>query len=1087
MATGTYSITAGLSAEILANSVRAVMAWGRSRLLDLTEEQLLEKITLNHRVLVNRMRMFCLDAAQCRSVAADNTWAMLGSLKEHIIDECENSSSGIGNYSSRQDAVGGGPTGAGTGSVGGDSYEAEHAQCENEFESIEIPSEVYLEGKLVRGLRMNMGCEMSVVHSDHVPVTAFTGGTLTFASRVGGQISSYRLPRISIRIGPAVVQHEVAVANDLDCPALLGSGVMKPLLRVLLAERKAQAKENDCIDVVVAKQEEEEPSLISGVHEVQQYVDGPAHDHGSLKPDGTPVGLKKEEVPQEVVCEHAQLFEDASSDGVVAKQEEEEPSLISGVHEVQQYVDELAHGHGSLKPDGIPVVLEEEDVSQEAVVEHAQLGYDVVVTKQEKVEPGVVSGVHEVQQYVDELEHDQGFPKADDTPVILGNVFEFSDDLFSSDAPVGLGEVFELSDSFFEPEDPVPTPVQVLEVCPVGGAGSSCFSCNDSDVEVILREDCVAVQPLDDLFEFSVSLVSYDSLVGLGDVLDILDQLFVPMDPVPTPVKVLEVCPEGGADVEYPLPMLKEGGAGRTCIDCKNSDDELMVLEDCVVEQSLGDVFDFSDGLYESEDPVPTSVKVLEVCPVDWSNTEYPLPRLKEGGTGGACIVGKASMEEVIFVEDSVVVQPLDHFICVQMEENVIDCGDSVNLVEDSVVVQPLGDFVRDQTEVSGMDYLDGSDLVEESVVVQPLGVSVYDQKEESVMDFIDGSILVEECVVGPPLVDFVSVENEAFGSVVLHSLLDGMAENLGSAVDPLVEEKVVPMCPQDMGGTPVLVVPSVDACAENDDVFVEGYQKIYDPGAEMLVGLRSSSSLETLCMVSVEGEAIPDNSVSVWLIPYRVKDRGKDAKSEGFGSSVWMGVACHGFCAWAAALHSLETRWLHLGSLEITKATSESSPEEVAWCAFILLTVISVFECFCSVPLFTIPTTDWADFSMSGATCDSPVAVLCAVEKQEKRLAVFFLILVQLFIVYQWLRIETETAAHECAEMPDENCCDLPPVGCQTLPLHLRPLVKRKEGEMLWSPPLRMLQQPSKHQPTCQLLADMSAETLTQLVVIIY
>ena len=694
MATGTYSITAGLSAEILANSVRAVMAWGRSRLLDLTEEQLLEKITLNHRVLVNRMRMFCLDAAQCRSVAADNTWAMLGSLKEHIIDECENSSSGIGNYSSRQDAVGGGPTGAGTGSVGGDSYEAEHAQCENEFESIEIPSEVYLEGKLVRGLRMNMGCEMSVVHSDHVPVTAFTGGTLTFASRVGGQISSYRLARISIRIGPAVVQHEVAVANDLDCPALLGSGVMKPLLRVLLAERKAQAKENDCIDVVVAKQEEEEPSLISGVHEVQQYV------------------------------------------------------------------DELAHGHGSLKPDGIPVVLEEEDVSQEAVVEHAQLGYDVVVTKQEKVEPGVVCGVHEVQQYVDELEHDQGFPKADDTPVILGNVFEFSDDLFSSDSPVGLGEVFEFSDSFFEPEDPVPTPVQVLEVCPVGGAGaeyplprlkeggagSSCFSCNDSDVEVILREDCVAVQPLDDLFEFSDSLVSYDSLVGLGDVLDILDQLFVPVDPVPTPVKVLEVCPEGGADVEYPLPMLKEGGAGRTCIDCKNSDDELMVLEDCVVEQSLGDVFDFSDGLYESEDPVPTSVKVLEVCPGDWSNTEYPLPRLKEGGTGGACIIGKASMEEVNFVEDSVVVQPLDHFICVQMEESV-------------------------------MDFIDGSILVEECMVVQPLGASVCDQKGESVKDYCDGLNLVEECVVGLPLVDFVSVENEAFGSVVLHSLLDAVAD----------------------------------------------------------------------------------------------------------------------------------------------------------------------------------------------------------------------------------------------------------------------------------------------------------------------
>ena len=480
-------------------------------------------------------------------------------------------------------------------------------------------------------------------------------------------------------------------------------------------------------------------------------------------------------------------------------------------------------------------------------------------------EPGAFSGIHES---VDELELDQSSPKADDTPVILGNVFEFSDELFSSDSPVDLGEVFDFSDSLFEPEDPVPTPVQVLEVCPVEESGSSCFSCNNSDVEVILREDCVAVQPLDDLFDFSDSSVGYDSLVGLGDVLDIVDQLFVPVDPVPTPVTVFEVYPDGRTDIECPLPLLKVGG------------------------------------------------------------------------TGGTCIIGKARLEEVNFVEDSLVVQPPAHLICVRMEENILDCSDSVNLVE--------------------------------------------------------------ECVVGLPPVDFVSVANEAFGSVVLHSPLDGMAENLGSAADPLGEKQVELVKSQGLGGTPVLVVPSVDACTENYDVFDEGYQKIYVPGAMMLVGLRSSSRSETLCMVSVT----PDKSVSVWSIsyPYRVMDRGKNAKSEGFGSSVRMGAACHGFCAWAAALQSLETRCLHLGPLEFTKATRDSFSDEVSWVAFILLTVISVFECVCALPLFTIPTTDWAEISMSGATCVSPMAVLCAVEKQEQQLAVFFLILVQLFIVYQRL-----------------------------------------------------------------------------------
>ena len=411
----------------------------------------------------------------------------------------------------------------------------------------------------------------------------------------------------------------------------------------------------------------------------------------------------------------------------------------------------------------------------------------------------------------------------------MGDVFGFSDALFSADSPVELGEVFDFSDSLFEPEDPVPTPVQVLEVCPIDEASSSCFGCDKSDVEVILREDCVAVLPLDDLVDFSDSSVGYTSLVGLGDVLDILDQFFVPMDPIPTPVKMLEVLPVGRTDIECPLPVLKE----------------------------------------------------------------------------------------VNFVEDSLVVQPPAQPICVRMEEKILDCSDSVNLVE--------------------------------------------------------------ECVVGLPPVDF--------DSVVSHSLLDGMAANLSSAANPLGEKQVELVKLQGMGGTPVLVVPSVTACTENYNVSDEGFQKIYVPGAEMLVGLRSLSRSEIWCL----GSVTPDKSVSAWSISYTywVLDRGKDAKSEGFGPSVKMCAACHGFCAWAAAL---QTRCLHLGPLQVTKATRDSFSDEVSCAAFVLLIVISVFKYFYSVPLFAILTTDWAEFSKSGATCVSPMAVLCAVEKQEKQLAVFFL-----------------------------------------------------------------------------------------------
>ena len=521
---------------------------------------------------------------------------------------------------------------------------------------------------------------------------------------------------------------------------------------------------------------------------------------------GKDLGRKMGRKLMSIVLKH---MDDSDSDSDVTEVPKQSENTVVTKQQVEFEVVSVTRAPSECKPVALAVVLD----SPEAYSE-----------------PGVVIENHE---FIDELELDQNSPEDDDTPVILGDVFGFSDALFSADSPVELGEVFDFSDSLFEPEDPVPTPVQVLEVCPVGKPGSSCFGYDNSDVEVILREDCVAVQPLDDLSDFSDSSVGYDSLVGLGDVLDILDQFFVPMDPVPTPVKMLEVLPVGRTDIECPLPVLKE----------------------------------------------------------------------------------------VNFVEDSLVVQPPAPPICVRMEVKILDCSDSGNLVE--------------------------------------------------------------ECVVGLPPVDF--------GSVVSHSLLDGMAENLGSAADPLGVKQVELVKLQGMGGTPVLEVPSVAACTEIYNVVDEGFKKIYAPGAKMLVGLRSLSRSEIWCMSSVT----PDKSVSAWSISYSywVRDRGKDAKSEGVGSSVKMCAACHGFCAWAAALQLLETRCLHLGPLHVTKATRDSFSDEVSCAAFVLLIVISVFEYFYSVPLFAILTTDWAEFSKSGATCVSPMAALCAVEKQEKQLAVFFLI----------------------------------------------------------------------------------------------
>ena len=217
-------------------------------------------------------------------------------------------------------------------------------------------------------------------------------------------------------------------------------------------------------------------------------------------------------------------------------------------------------------------------------------------------EPDVVIETHEL---TNELELDQNFPEDDDTPVILDDVFGFSDTLFSNDSPVDLGEVFNFSDSLFEPEDPIPTPVQVLEACPIDEAGSSYFGGDNSEVE----KDCVAVQPLDDLFDFSNSSDGYDSLVGLGDVLDLVDQLFVPVQPVPSPVKILEVLPVGRTDIECPLPVLEEVVVAK-CEEAYVAPVVEVAVEQFAVVMSLGgeapvtpiDNFKFSDEFFNLAD-----------------------------------------------------------------------------------------------------------------------------------------------------------------------------------------------------------------------------------------------------------------------------------------------------------------------------------------------------------------------------------------------------------------------------------------------------------------------------------------------------
>ena len=90
-----------------------------------------------------------------------------------------------------------------------------------------------LAGVLVKGLRVDSGAEMTVVHKDFIPRGAYTGNSVLLASWRKGQFSRHRVARIAIQFGEVKVVAEVAVSDKLGYPALLGSDLGRPMLEEL--------------------------------------------------------------------------------------------------------------------------------------------------------------------------------------------------------------------------------------------------------------------------------------------------------------------------------------------------------------------------------------------------------------------------------------------------------------------------------------------------------------------------------------------------------------------------------------------------------------------------------------------------------------------------------------------------------------------------------------------------------------------------------------------------------------------------------------------------------------------------------------
>ena len=86
-----------------------------------------------------------------------------------------------------------------------------------------------LAGLQVKGLRVDTGADRTVVHKDFIPRVAYTGKSVVLDSWKGAQFSKHRVARIAIQIGAVKEVAEVAVADNLGYPALLGTDLSSEL------------------------------------------------------------------------------------------------------------------------------------------------------------------------------------------------------------------------------------------------------------------------------------------------------------------------------------------------------------------------------------------------------------------------------------------------------------------------------------------------------------------------------------------------------------------------------------------------------------------------------------------------------------------------------------------------------------------------------------------------------------------------------------------------------------------------------------------------------------------------------------------
>ena len=106
--------------------------------------------------------------------------------------------------------------------------------CEDDDDENEVAEPMWVDGwvgdQQIAGMRFDSGCDRTVVDGKFVPKSAYLGKTVVLKGWRGKQQSVHELARITIQVGEQLHENKkVAVASDMEYPALLGADLNRPM------------------------------------------------------------------------------------------------------------------------------------------------------------------------------------------------------------------------------------------------------------------------------------------------------------------------------------------------------------------------------------------------------------------------------------------------------------------------------------------------------------------------------------------------------------------------------------------------------------------------------------------------------------------------------------------------------------------------------------------------------------------------------------------------------------------------------------------------------------------------------------------